>query len=396
MTTERLSTETALQRISDMCAALSERMAAIEVQLEENRRQQNGQHQEFLSLTTEISQEMSERVQGLQTQIDLLNSKSNTKHSKTNPELKETEETISSGKMEHHKEVQMQSLNQTPQLAPEYWEGRSSKIAPTTIMIPPSSEIPTFSGKHSERPKKFLIQVQEYAETVHGWDQEALLERISRFLRASALDWYCQLRISYSRPTSWVQFVDLFLTQFNSPIRNALQRQEWHDCKQEENETINEFVVRLRAIWSEQKPKETEVDLAKHLVCKMRNDLLSMLGGSRNATLDEIMAEARNAEEIIFRRSKNQRRNQPEPRHHCKNEVPSNFNEFNTTSQSPQYHRGFNQKWNTTKCYNCGRQGHKAEECRKPNSNQYSTSKNEHGALHDRGSNARTTWTPKH
>ena len=59
---------------------------------------------------------------------------------------------------------------------------------------------------------------------------------------------------------------------FIPPIRNARQEQEWYECKQHENETINEFLIRLRAIWTEQKPKETEVDLIRHLMCKMRND----------------------------------------------------------------------------------------------------------------------------
>ena len=86
----------------------------------------------------------------------------------------------------------------------------------------------------------------------------------------------------------------------NSPIRSARQEQEWHECKQRENETINEFRVRLRSIWIEQKPKESEVDLIRHLLCKMRSDRLSMIEVSRGASLDEIVFEAQKAEEILY------------------------------------------------------------------------------------------------
>ena len=146
--------------------------------------------------------------------------------------------------------------------------------------------------------------MQEYVETVHGWNQTTLLRGISQFLRDTALEWYCQLRIYHRQPETWAEFIDLFLSQFNSPIRNARQEQEWHECKQRENETINEFLVRLRAIWTEQKPTETEVDLVRHLLCKMRSDLLNMIGISRGASLDEIVMEAQKAEEILYHRNK--------------------------------------------------------------------------------------------
>ena len=71
---------------------------------------------------------------------------------------------------------------------------------------------------------------------------------ISQFLRETALDWYCQIRASRRRPQIWAEFVTLFLSQFNPPIRIARQEQEWCECKQWENESINEFLIRLRSI----------------------------------------------------------------------------------------------------------------------------------------------------
>ncbi|CAF3592735.1 unnamed protein product [Rotaria sp. Silwood1] len=92
-----------------------------------------------------------------------------------------------------------------------------------TILIPPPATAPIFHGKHSEGQTQFLIRIQEYAETVNQWDKQSLLHGISKFLQGTALDWYCQLRPSHRRPQTWVDFVELFLAQFNSPVRAACQ-----------------------------------------------------------------------------------------------------------------------------------------------------------------------------
>jgi hypothetical protein len=67
----------------------------------------------------------------------------------------------------------------------------------SAIIIPTTSSIPVFSGKQSERPKQFLVRVQEYAKIVHRWDRSMLLYGISQFLRDIALYWYCQLKYSH-------------------------------------------------------------------------------------------------------------------------------------------------------------------------------------------------------
>jgi hypothetical protein len=176
-----------------------------------------------------------------------------------------------------------------------------------TIIVPPSSAIPSFSGSLAENPRQFLIRVREYTETVNRWDDQLLLNGVSQFLRDTALEWYCQLRMSGRKPHHWWEFTVAFLAQFNSPIRRARQEEEWRRCKQEESETINEFIVRLRALWREQKPNECENDLVKHLLCKMRNNLLSMIGVSRCGSVDELIHEAQRVEEILYQRSKQQR-----------------------------------------------------------------------------------------
>jgi hypothetical protein len=184
---------------------------------------------------------------------------------------------------------------------------RSIVQLPPTIVLPPTSSIPTFSGKPTERPRQFLLRLEEYTRTVNRWSRETLLRGISQFLKDDALEWYCQLRHSNNTATNWDDFVTRFLAQFHSPIRIAQQEQAWTHCKQQTNETINQFVVRLRSLWLEQKPDEDESGFTKHLFCKMRPDMLNLMNFSQSSSLEDILREAQKVEEILFLRNKEQR-----------------------------------------------------------------------------------------
>ena len=100
-----------------------------------------------------------------------------------------------------------------------------------------------------------------------------------------------------------------FLTQFKSLIRLAQLEKEWKACCQREDETLNEFVVRLRSIWLEIKPNENEAHLLTYLLCKMRSDLLAILGICHNLTLDQILERAQTAEHILFLRGRDEHLN---------------------------------------------------------------------------------------
>ena len=108
----------------------------------------------------------------------------------------------------------------------------------TTIVLPPTTTLPTLSSKPRGRPRQFLLRVEQYAHVVNNWSRETLLRGISQFLRDDAFDWYRQLHQTNNMPVGWNQFVTRFLTQFHSPLRAAHQEQAWIDYKQQPNETI--------------------------------------------------------------------------------------------------------------------------------------------------------------
>jgi hypothetical protein len=333
MTTEKISIEQAVQRLSDASINQTTHMTNLAKKLADIETVTEQQNQTITEkLTTDLStlvSNMVERIQTIQSQTQDWQTNTMTKLEEGQQQWNSLTDAVRDMKTEIQKVVATiignTSTNNTNHATEEYGsipyayrntstpngtsdlsipidstisnEHRQNHHTPGptnltisnspvvhTIVVPPTSAIPIFYGKISENPRQFLIRIKEYTKTVNQWDDNAI-------------------------PQSWTEFVDLFLTQFNSPIRRARQEQEWRECKQNENETINQFVVRLRILWCEQKQKETETDLIRHLLCKMRQDLLSMIGVSKCESIDEIVIKAQKIEEILYRRSNHQRQN---------------------------------------------------------------------------------------
>ena len=460
--TEKVIVEKAVHHLLETCARITERVPHLEKEFKEIHEVSIKREQEIQTSLTNMRKDLSRRIDETQVQANEWNARTMLKIDKYQQSLKvileqlevlKKEESVIHSNVEDHRVTNVDRVTSEQSYActthhaeamNDYTSHVAGNITATPILqflsIPPSLVIPTFSGKYSERPNQFLIRVQEYAETVHGWDQTTLLSGISQFLRDTALKWYYQLRAYHRQPETWVEFADTFLSQFNSPIRSALQEQEWYEYKQRENETINEFLVRLRSIWIEQKPKESEVDLVRHLLCKMHSDLLSMRGISRGVSLDEIIFEAQKAEEILYRRNKEKRRfeilkqvSSPvdtvdnnkgissgyvnsrksfEPRKAnyvtSSRTIPFQRNMNSVTNREymgkPQQKLNYNaqeavdhsvtQDVNSMKRYNCGLFGHLARNCLKQRSSNYQTTtvtthpKNGRGTLVRRDTNA--------
>jgi len=141
------------------------------------------------------------------------------------------------------------------------------------------------------------------------------------------------------------------LQQFSSPLRLAQIEQQWKTCTQKSDESINEFLVRLRSLWSEHKPRETERDLVRHLFTKVRRELIPLIGVLTEPTLDNFMERAREAEVIEFSRY-----NQALQNGKSQSNSPSSFITPNR-SNPPNTARP------NVICYNCHNPGHSASKC---------------------------------
>jgi len=172
------------------------------------------------------------------------------------------------------------------------------------IVVQPPMPAPIFSGKANDKPRPFLLQLTKYTNSTYGWDKETLFQNIGQFLKETALEWYTQVSTSTTPPSNWDTFQNLFLQQFSSPLRLAQLEQEWKTCVQKPDESINEFLVRLRTLWTEHKPHQTEHDLVRHLFAKVRPELVSLIGVLNDPTLENFLERARAAEAIEFSRLK--------------------------------------------------------------------------------------------
>ncbi|CAF3911204.1 unnamed protein product [Rotaria magnacalcarata] len=208
-----------------------------------------------------------------------------------------------------------------PCLIPSSPQEPSLTLPPrTTFIIQPPTVAPFFSGKTDEKPRPFLLQLHQYTTSSFGWDKEILFQNIGQFLRGNALEWYTQI----------------ITKQFSSPLRLAQLEQEWHKCLQKSDESINDFLVRLRSLWSEHKPHEIERDLVRHLFTKIRPQLVPLIGVLNAPTLENFLTRAREAELIDFSRSKYASSTRSNPVHNTRSNIV---------------------------CYKCNIPGHLASQC---------------------------------
>lgn len=240
-----------------------------------------------------------------------------------------------------------QTSTSHPSLTPSSPQDPNHILAPRpTIIIQPPTNAPSFSGKSTERPRPFLLQLHQYTNSSFGWDTEILLQNVGQFLKDNALEWYTQIITSHHPPLTWDVFQNLFLQQFSSPLRVAQIEHQWNRCIQKSDEPINDFLIRLRSLWSEHKPEETERDLVRHLLTKIRPPLLPLIGVLPDHNLDNFLIRAREAELIDFTRSK----------HNFHTNTPDSSNPPSRSSY-PSTNRSH------IVCYKCNIPGHLAPQC---------------------------------
>ncbi|UJR24369.1 hypothetical protein I4U23_005746 [Adineta vaga] len=408
---EVVSIEEAVKRLMDVDATNTRKINHLECQIDDLMKQLMEYREQNTNSNKTEFQTLSERIESIQlstvSHFEEMTSKIDNNKRQWNHivnKLDQISKSVITSSNEHQNKAMKREENDVFQMEPE---GNQTITIPTlfqsngikhSVIVPPSSAAPAFMEKFR----------REYAESVYARNCATLPNGILQFLRDSAWEWYCQLRMSHRRPQTWVEFIDLFLIQFNSPVRKARQEQEWHHCMQEENETINGFLVRLRALWREQKSKETELDLVKHFFCRMRNDLLNMIGISRNASLDELINEVQQIEEILYRRAKDERlskqvtgRDILSKKHYSEDNPRHQSMRWNNESRTYQVNEvtpgqytnhqtqrtvapNWSQSADSYVCYHCGEYGHWSDYCPTQHDD-YRQQRNKSNSTNDRG-----------
>ncbi len=128
---------------------------------------------------------------------------------------------------------------------------------------------------------------------------------------------------------------------------------------------MNEFIVRLRSLWLERKPHEDETDFIKHLYCKMRPDMLALMNAARTLSLDEIIFEAQQVEEILYLRNKASRSHtatRSKPLSTESTAAPL-MSRFSRTSNPPRRPQSPPTAPSNITCWRCYETGHYATNC---------------------------------
>ena len=264
---------------------------------------------------------------------------------------------------EHEDQLQLKQIDQKRRISPSIPVGESLYMCnvfhetnSNIIQLMPSTiTTPIFHGYPSELPRQFLKVIKKFTETVYKWEEDQLIHGMFHFLQDLALDWYYQLRARHL-PKTWDEFKEVFIAQFDSPLRRAQRERQWKDCIQTNEETIRQFIVRLSPLWEEQFPQETEADLVHHLLCKIRFDILSIIGCPTNAPLQEVLLQAESVEQLLrLRAQQNNLLDQ------SVNKPMTNHKTTNTTFYQRTRRNQTNEQ--NLPCQNCGRFNHQTRHC---------------------------------
>ncbi|CAF4439891.1 unnamed protein product, partial [Didymodactylos carnosus] len=95
----------------------------------------------------------------------------------------------------HLPSTKPESLSTNPSSAIQINQPVSSADVPSqmrpahqTVIIPAPTTIPQYSGTPSEKSLQFLLRLQHFASSMYGWTDTVLLQGVSTFLQATALD----------------------------------------------------------------------------------------------------------------------------------------------------------------------------------------------------------------
>ena len=178
---EKVTVEKTVHRLLETCVRITERVTHLEKEFKEIREVSIKREQEIQTSLTNMREDLSRRIDETQVQANEWNARTMLKLDKYQQLLKvileqlevlKKEESAIHSNVQDHRVTNVDRVTSEQPYArtthhPEAMNDYTSHIAGNTtaipisqsIVIPPSSAIPTFSGKYSERSNQFIIRV---------------------------------------------------------------------------------------------------------------------------------------------------------------------------------------------------------------------------------------------
>ena len=140
----------------------------------------------------------------------------------------------------------------------------------------PLSTLPNFHGLSTEDPDEFLF---EFDILCRSYDYTTTAQKLKLFpatLKGNALRWFMSL--GGENISTWVQMRQIFLNKYQDYCRTRERREELFKMSQKEDETLEDFVERLRYNLQRSGHLDVNKDILKTSLLKgVREDCLYML-----------------------------------------------------------------------------------------------------------------------
>jgi hypothetical protein len=173
----------------------------------------------------------------------------------------------------------------------------TTSIMPFTMSL--TNTLPSFSGKETEMPTKFITEFEVRASGLVGNNDAQLLRAVQQVLSDTALTWLIQIQQEQTINT-WVQFKQLFLRRFRTPEKIESLRGRLRTLWQGDNEPTADYFERLKALMSEIEPNTSIDYLKRKFFQKLRKDIRDKMTLGLTSTLSALVQKALEIESNII------------------------------------------------------------------------------------------------
>jgi hypothetical protein len=278
----------------------------------------------------------------------------------------------------------------------------SINAEPAPNRRPRPKEPPTYAGMNLQELHKYEAEWEIYLEAYEDAfqsDAERVRQAATYLVDHAASEWIRRKTRGEPPIKTWFEFIkwcgDIVAPE--NRMMNASYRLK--KAEQRPNQSVREFVRYIEHL-ERDLPKETRGDVLGRIVLDgLREDLRAeVIKDIKNPTSrEEVVSTAQRHEEIMRNRTakkaptraheeamRNRTTKQTPTRTHDESRQSANRSNANrSTASNAQPSSGTGKKDKShVMCYNCGRKGHIANECRKPKKDEDSGSRNDVSSPH--------------